>query len=724
MSNLKFLRVHNICTQYVPKYLPNSLRYLEWSGYPAKSLPCFQPDELVELRLPYSKIELPWEGMKIFDKLKSFHMASSLDLIRTPDFSGAPNLEELVFARSSNLCELHPSIGKLKKLKFLDLEKCQELTSLPDKFEMEFLATLNLTGFSKVKKIPEFVGNMKVLQELLLKGTGITTLPSSIKCLTGLKILILQDCKQLVCLPNTICSLTSLNNLDLFGCSKFDKLPKDFGNIVSLKEVYLSGTAINELPSSFGFLIGLTSLDLTNCKDFVLLPSTICSMKSLFTINLSGCSKFANLPENLGNLEGLYNLSLEGTAIKVLPSSVGRLTALRHLNLSDCKNLLCFPSNICGLKMLEYFNLSGCSKLVNLPENLGNFESLYNLSLKGTSIEVLSSSAGRLTALRSLDIRDCKNLACLPDNIGCLFSLSELHLCGNNFFSLPESISQLSRIRMLNLDGCKRLRSLPDIPSQDCYINVNNCTSLERLPESPKNCPFWCRHFNFHVECVNCFNIQLCVKVLSGKLVGRLPYILPGKEIPNGFEKANIRDSSVAVSPSFHRCDYSVNMQLPWSGFDELRAILLCVVVVPCEHYNHPSMIEIKSIKVDGFNRDLGSKKWRYHFTESKYGKLESPHLWLPYLTSYGLKTPGWSIDENGFHEVEFTISTWKVEVETVGFRMLNMQDMKDSDDLKKIGKIVRDPVNEISFLPLYNLFVSFFFFLFFSFVFVFLHIY
>ena len=48
--------------------LPSSLRYLDWCGYPAKSLPCFQPNEpieLVQLHLQQSKIEFLWEGMKV-----------------------------------------------------------------------------------------------------------------------------------------------------------------------------------------------------------------------------------------------------------------------------------------------------------------------------------------------------------------------------------------------------------------------------------------------------------------------------------------------------------------------------------------------------------------------------------------------------------------------------------------------------------------------------------
>ena len=170
---------------------------------------------------------------------------------------------------------------------------------------------------------------------------------------------------------------------------------------------------------------------------------------------------------------------------------------------------------------------------------------------------------------------------------------------------------------------------------------------------------------------------MLCIfQVLSGKLVGRLPYVLPGKEIPNGFEKANMRDGSVLASLSFHRLDYSVNIQLPRSGFDELRAILLCVVFVPCEHYNHSYyLIEIKSNKV-----------W-FQRIASEGGEIESHHLALSlhYLNFFDLETPGWSIDEKGFHEVEFTITTRSVEVETVGFRLLNKQDIKSKT--RRIGR-------------------------------------
>ena len=46
--------------------LPEKLRYLHWHGYPLKTLPFdFELENLIELRLPYSKVEQIWEGKKV-----------------------------------------------------------------------------------------------------------------------------------------------------------------------------------------------------------------------------------------------------------------------------------------------------------------------------------------------------------------------------------------------------------------------------------------------------------------------------------------------------------------------------------------------------------------------------------------------------------------------------------------------------------------------------------
>ena len=347
-------------------------------------------------------------------------------------------------------------------------------------------------------------------------------------------------------LPSTICSLKSLESIYLWRCSKFDKLPRDLGNITSLKELGLSKTAIKELPSSIEFLIGLTSLDLTDCKNFVLLPSTVCNLKSLEIMCLFICPKFVNLPGNFGNLKHLELLNFEGTAIEVLPS-VRRLAALKILILKDCKNLVCLPSTICNLKRVQYLDLTGCSKIANLLENLGNMESLTHLLLGGTAIKelpfstihlkwvyivsfkVCQLSSSSLTSMPTItsagliDLSDC-NLSAIPSGVDCRTGiLCDLSLRGNDFVFLPESISQFSGLKRLYLDGCKSLRSLSNIriPSKVDLICVNNCTSLERLPERPEppNDFYWLSsafyNKEFTVQCFNCFKLAYNIQNFS-----------------------------------------------------------------------------------------------------------------------------------------------------------------------------------------------------------------
>ena len=66
LPNLKLLIIHDAQLLHGPKHLSNNLRFLDWSGYPSKSLPLnFQPVELVELHLLHSKIERLWKETKV-----------------------------------------------------------------------------------------------------------------------------------------------------------------------------------------------------------------------------------------------------------------------------------------------------------------------------------------------------------------------------------------------------------------------------------------------------------------------------------------------------------------------------------------------------------------------------------------------------------------------------------------------------------------------------------
>uniref|UniRef100_A0A7N2MGD3 ADP-ribosyl cyclase/cyclic ADP-ribose hydrolase n=1 Tax=Quercus lobata TaxID=97700 RepID=A0A7N2MGD3_QUELO len=234
MSNLRLMIINQTDILRFPidhRHLdvPTTLRHLLWDYCPLKCLSCSsQPMELVHLELQRSYLEYLWQGVMLSFKLKFIDLSSSFYLIRTPDFSGVPILEKLNLSNCPRLVEIHPSIGKLSKLRYLHLKYCKSLTDLPSmSAKMQSLTVLDLHHCSKINSFPKFTGIMKSLSELNLGGTGIKKVePSSIECLIALTKLDLSSCNDLKCLPRNMHNLRSLEKLGLFFCTKLKSLPR------------------------------------------------------------------------------------------------------------------------------------------------------------------------------------------------------------------------------------------------------------------------------------------------------------------------------------------------------------------------------------------------------------------------------------------------------------------------------------------------------------------
>ena len=78
MHNLRYLKIYDsycprLCKADCRLNFPPGLefplkevRYLHWLNFPLEELPSdFRPDNLVDLRLPYSNIKRVWEGVKV-----------------------------------------------------------------------------------------------------------------------------------------------------------------------------------------------------------------------------------------------------------------------------------------------------------------------------------------------------------------------------------------------------------------------------------------------------------------------------------------------------------------------------------------------------------------------------------------------------------------------------------------------------------------------------------
>jgi hypothetical protein len=75
MHNLRMIKFHNPFTinksnvtfHGFLKSFPNDLKFLQWDGYPQRSLPQdFCPENLVTLDMSYSHLEQFWKGDQVF----------------------------------------------------------------------------------------------------------------------------------------------------------------------------------------------------------------------------------------------------------------------------------------------------------------------------------------------------------------------------------------------------------------------------------------------------------------------------------------------------------------------------------------------------------------------------------------------------------------------------------------------------------------------------------
>ncbi|XP_028123158.1 TMV resistance protein N-like isoform X3 [Camellia sinensis] len=417
MSNLRILKICCMQLSEELKYLPNKLRYLNWLGYPMKYMPStFQPEHLVELHLTYSNIEQLWEQTMNLGKLRIMNLSHSTYLMKSPDFTGVPNLERLILEGCTSLVNLHPSIVDVKRLICLNLKHCKSLKSLPRGIQLESLEVFIVSGCSKLDNVLISLGYMKCLSKLCLDGTSVSELPPSVGHLTNLGLISLSNCENLRSIPDSICQLKDLRTLILSGCSKLDKLPPDLGVLNCLYELRADWTAIRQLPSSIGRLKKLEILMLKGCKGISSnsmaseLAAALSGLKSLRKLNLGYC--------NLNSMASELATALSG------------LESLQELNLSYC-NLKSIPTAICNIYSLEF------------------------LLLSGNNMESLPASMNQLSSLLGLFLIDCKKLQELPE-------------------ILP------NRTHSLSVDDCPSLRTIwiPSETFSNVSVSFNNCFKL------------------------------------------------------------------------------------------------------------------------------------------------------------------------------------------------------------------------------------------------------
>ncbi|KAL6316839.1 hypothetical protein AAG906_022509 [Vitis piasezkii] len=229
------------------------------------------------------------------------------------------------------------------------------LESLPTNFHAKDLAALILRG-SNIKQLwrgNKLHNKLKVIN--LSFSVHLTEIPD-FSSVPNLEILILKGCENLECLPRDIYKWKHLQTLSCGECSKLKRFPEIKGNMRKLRELDLSGTAIEELPSSSSFehLKALKILSFNRCSKLNKIPIDVCCLSSLEVLDLSYCNIMeGGIPSDICRLSSLKELNLKSNDFRSIPATINQLSRLQVLNLSHCQNLEHIPELPSSLRLLD-----------------------------------------------------------------------------------------------------------------------------------------------------------------------------------------------------------------------------------------------------------------------------------------------------------------------------------------------------------------------------------
>ncbi|WZZ80939.1 hypothetical protein YC2023_101511 [Brassica napus] len=324
------------------------------------------------------------------------------------------------------------------ELKWIQWRGCP-LKDVPPVFLARQLAVLDLadSGIRRVQSLhrKEMDGNLKVVN---LRGCHSLEAIPDLSNHKSLEKLILERCMLLVKVPRSVGNLSKLLQLDFSYCSNLTEFLVDVSGLKSLEKLFLSGCSnLSVLPENIGMLASLEELNLT-ATALKNLPSSIGKLKNLQKLYLMHCASFSKLPDTINELKSLKKLFINGSAVEELPLNPGSLPSLTD------------------------FSAGGCKHLKQVPSSIGGLNSLLDLELDWTPIETLPKEIGGLHFIRKLVLRNCKSLKVLPESLGDMDTLHSLCLEGSNIEKLPESFGKLENLVLLRMNNCKKIKRLPE----------------------------------------------------------------------------------------------------------------------------------------------------------------------------------------------------------------------------------------------------------------------
>ncbi|XP_042410097.1 receptor-like protein EIX2 [Zingiber officinale] len=224
-------------------------------------------------------------------------------------------------------------------------------------------------------------------------------------------------------------------------------------HVVKLDLSYLDGSTPNksEVSSSLLDLEHLTFLDLSgNNFGGARIPTFLGSLTQLEHLDLSQGGFSGRIPYQLCNLSKLHHLALDNNGIEgTISETIVLLGNLQFLDLGLNNISGEIPESIGNLSKLSVLDLSSNRIFGAIPGSIGNLAALQNLDLSGNQISgQIPNSVGNLWQLEELSMSHNNISGSVPSSLGGMCNLNRIDLRDNRIIGeLAEFFEQLSRCR-------------------------------------------------------------------------------------------------------------------------------------------------------------------------------------------------------------------------------------------------------------------------------------
>ena len=278
------------------------------------------------------------------------------------------------------IVEVSSSIEHLNGLEHFHLSRCENLVSLPKSIcNLRSLQILTVEGCSKLERLVVKPNEEWYLTCHILK-LGISW---SNGCFSPLDTLNLQSHQMEAEAPNHPNSrLSSLVELSVTNSYHHRNFSDGFhlSSLQVLSVGNFNSVARGLIFNGIFLQSSLRRLSLHNCNlmEKGIISTNIWNLSSLVSLSLSNCSlREGDILNHICHLSSLKELSLEGNYFSSIPDSFNRLSNLRGLNLSHCKQLQYIPELPSSLLFLDAHYSDGISSspsLVSLYSKFNRFE--------------------------------------------------------------------------------------------------------------------------------------------------------------------------------------------------------------------------------------------------------------------------------------------------------------------------------------------------------------